>query len=282
MVVLGVVIGILDVWDPVYLGSKIGDTWFYTAKVYEAFAQQTLPGLPTIAPFSISPFGSHVSILGLANGSSADCDTCAAHHYQLVVPGEATVRIGVRPNPVTSDVFDTYLVLFDGQNREIARNDNEYTGTTNAGISRITLDEGVYTIEATNAQPNQGGQYELDVDGYSAVPDTPKIVLKPGESTNLVLNQNSCPRLECSPCYAQFAGLQLDQPAKITITLTAGGFSPYLALFDDLQTEHTIHELGVGTSTLTLDLASGFYLIEASSYSPGESGSALLSISPPQ
>ncbi|MFN8371333.1 MAG: pre-peptidase C-terminal domain-containing protein [Anaerolineae bacterium] len=121
-----------------------------------------------------------------------------------------------------SEDFDTYLILYDADGNEIARND-DYNGL-NSQINEIMLpDDGIYTIEARGYSSSASGDYTLTLELVDQFTDEDRAAraLEYGQESELRLRTGSTDTLT-------FEGSEGD---VITIEVESDDFSPYIELY---------------------------------------------------
>lgn len=178
----------------------------------------------------------------------------AADSYFLTVDTPVTVEVVLR-----SDAFDTYLEAFDGDGNWLDAND-DFDGTN----SRLVLElQPGRTELLVSAYWEEGeGPYTIKIDSYVRPPEVRVQVAAPGSFDGFLA-------AEAIDVYE----LTLVAPATVTVTLRSDAFDAYLELYDADGYWIDANDDFDGTdSRLTLDLAAGTYVVEASALFAGEGG----------
>ncbi|MCY3806605.1 MAG: pre-peptidase C-terminal domain-containing protein, partial [bacterium] len=246
---------------------------------------------------------------GSASASGQWSDSCMsgnrsgsfARFFEFTLSGEREVTIDLE-SPV-----DTYLYLLDSQNGQIESDDDGGSGY-NSRITR-TLSAGSYRVEATTYSSGETGRFTLrvsaDSTGSSAPPPPPAPPTPPAPQTSRP-SAGACgiagvlrgtagavsgiPSVEWDAgCvsgvrgngdhYARRYRLDVRDAGEVTIELSSQT-DTYLYLLDaqgDVIVEDD--DGGSGTdSRIVRDLSVGSYLVEATTYRAGASGSFTLGV----
>ena len=194
-------------------------------------------------------------------------------------------------SPVTIDLtssVDTYLYLRAGDatsGATLHENDDIESGNTNSRIT-ATLDAGTYTIEATTYDESETGSFALTVSASADTGGTGTGCGDPialGDATSGTWAA-SCQSTVSGRGYARYYTLTLEEQSPVTIDLTSS-VDTYLYLREGDATSGTaLHEnddieSGNTNSRIEETLATGTYTIEATTYSQGETGSFILTVS---
>ena len=182
---------------------------------------------------------------------------------------------------------DTYLYLRRGESRGGAglhENDDVESGNTNSRISE-TLGAGTFTIEATTYSPNETGTFTLTVTGLGTGDGSDRCGVNiTVDGPNAGTWSTECDSQVEGRGYAEYYTITLDQESEVTIDLESS-VDTYLYLRSGESRsgmplyENDDVESGNTDSRISETLAAGTYTIEATTYSPGETGSFTLSIS---
>ena len=217
-------------------------------------------------------------------------DMSYARYYTFTLAQEAQVTI-----ELTSEV-DTYLYLRTGDARSgdfLYENDDIASGGVNLN-SRISeaLSASTYTIEATTYSPREAGNFTLTIAGLGgasggeAGTDQCEATAITAEGATDGEWAEDCQSQQRGMSYARYYSFTLDQESEVTIELTSD-VDTYLYLRtgdarsgDFLYENDDIASGGVNlNSRISETLSAGPYTIEATTYSPGESGIFTLTVS---
>ena len=248
---------------------------------------------------TIPPAGDCVVDLGTASGqvdaggiwqSGCESETRAGRYAQfytftLSQQSQVAITLGTAPGGP-----DTYLYLRRGQAQSgahIAENDDHQGSQVTSQIEE-TLSAGTYTVEATTYSAGQAGLFTLTI----------------AVSTDDTVGEDNCVETVtdgrpvsgewAAGCessvsgrgYARFYAFTLERFTDVTITLTrvSGNADTFLYLRRGTEQsgpalrENDDHEGSTAVSEIPARLARGTYTIEATTYSPGQTGSFTLSI----
>ena len=181
---------------------------------------------------------------------------------------------------------DTYVYLLAGTGADgmvLAENDDAADGTTDSRVT-ITLEAGVYTVEATTYAEEVTGAFSLSLismgSPYVCVRDL-GILRDPLLLDGAWSGECASPNRDGS--YAEFYSFALDQDTEIRIDLTSAQ-DTYLFLLDGagndgmVLAENDDVESGNTSSQVTVTLEVGSYTVEATTYTPDETGDFSLRI----
>lgn len=230
--------------------------------------------------------------------SARDCkrgDDSYARYYRLVVPAREQVTI-----TMTSDDFDTFLVLQDAEGDDV-ETDDDGEGGTDSRIDRV-LAPGTYYVIANSLSSGSTGAYRLRVSARRAasssgsssttagairagqpcsIADT-RLSIAQGESVSGSLSTRDCKRGDDS--YARYYRLDLPARDSVTITMTSGDFDTYLVLQDSEGSEVASNDDDEGEdetdSRIDRVLPAGTYYIIANSLFASGTGDFQLRVSP--
>ena len=214
--------------------------------------------------------------LDVGDGSSRNRSSSRADCYTF--SGEAGTRLTVA---MDSSDFDTYLYLMDAGGEVIDSDDDEGTGTNS--IATVTLPAtGGYIIEATSYGADGEGSYTLSL--------TPEAIPTPLVCSTIDLGQTVRGELDSNDGRSQNRlGAQADcytfsssSDDRIAISLKSDEFDTYLYLLDaDGNVLDFDDDSGRGTDSRIGGFeiaASTIYVVEATSFGPGQTGSYTLSL----
>jgi hypothetical protein len=167
--------------------------------------------------------------------------------YGATVSGNVTTETGdewtFRGNEgdiVTIDMtggFDTYLVLYDSDNRELARDDDS-GDSTNARIQYYVLPyDGSYTILA-RGYAGRTGSYELSLNNDDTIPPTSIPTSTPAPSRAGTIEYGQTVRSNVRTEAGEFWTFRGNEDDIIVIDMV-GDFDTYLLLFDSDNRELT-------------------------------------------
>ena len=213
----------------------------------------------------------------------------SARYYKLTIPdGTPRKEYTITLESNNTGKPDPYLYLRDNDDRNgvpRAENDDAATGNRASKIVEI-LDPGYYTIETTTYAPGEGGEFTLKVTSR-ATRDTSTAgcvtVIDRNSNTDGVWN-TSC-RSETRPGnHTRYYRFTLGKAAEVTVRLESSDSGAekddtYLYLRRNNATsgpavhENDDHNRNIHVSLIKAKLEAGTYTIEATTYSPGETGS---------
>ena len=258
----------------------------------------------TVAPSGSSGSSCAVVSLGTVGGSvsrsgnwSRGCGSSRrgggyyARQYRFVVGAESDVRIDVE-----SSTVDTYLYLLDSRGRVVEQDDDGGSGR-NSRIAR-RLGAGTYTVEATTYSPGETGSFTLRVRaGASPPPPTTTTVAPSGSSgsscavVSLGTVGGSVSRSGnwsrgCGSSrrgggyYARQYRFVVGAESDVRIDVESSTVDTYLYLLDSRgRVVEQDDDGGSGrNSRIARRLGAGTYTVEATTYSPGETGSFTLRV----
>ena len=207
-----------------------------------------------------------------------------ARYYSFTLTEESEVTISLESN-----YADTYLYLREGYARSGAflYQDDDSPDTTRSEIV-ATLSAGDYTIEATTYSSGETGSFTLTVSGLGGAagpgPSTGCGTTVPYNSQTVgyefpyVSWDVGCQSQVSGRGYAWYLTFTLGQESEVTITLESDDADTYLYLREGearsgpFLHENDDHEGSAAKSQIQETLAAGSYTIEATTYSPGETG----------
>lgn len=186
--------------------------------------------------------------------------------YSLTVTADASIQI-----TLTSDDFDTYLVLSDEDGNEIATDDDS-AGNLNSRISYLFTDDGTYTITATSYSAHHGGTARTGAYTLSVI-EVQVETIEYGETVSGVFVQ------DVFSSEYRFTAAAGD---SVSIALNSDDFDAYLRLLDSSGTEVTYNDDGGGSLNALIGpfllTDGGVYTIVASSWGRNSTGSYTLAL----
>ncbi len=244
---------------------------------------------------------------------AAGCESAArsgsyARYYSFTLEQQSQVTIELE-----SSEADTYLYLRRGDARSggFIDEDDDTPDTTRSEIV-ASLDAGTYTIEATTFDTGETGSFTLTVSGLGGTATGPgpdpgtdacAAVSLAGDGSEQGTWAADCQSLVTTPNtsnygYARYYSFTTSEERDVTITLKSS-VDPYLyirvgdrngsveaqnddhgSLLDTTAACASAAGLGTRDSCITIaGLAAGTYSIEATTYSPNETGSFILTVS---
>ena len=252
-------------------------------------------GTGTMPGPSDDPCLDTLSVDGAVSGewsSSCESTTLAgwyARYYSFTLTEESAVTITLESST------DPYLYLRAGAAKSgtvAHENDDIVAGTDTNSRIQATLGAGTYTIEATTYGAGETGNFTLTVSGLGGGTGT-----MPGPSDDPCLDtlsvdgavsgewSSSCESTTLAGWYARYYSFTLTEESAVTITLESST-DPYLYLRAGAAKSGTVaHEnddIVAGTDTnsrIQATLGAGTYTIEATTYSPGQTGNFTLTVS---
>jgi hypothetical protein len=183
----------------------------------------------------------------------------------LIKPYTVTLeKRGVLTVDMTSAQVDSYLWIFDSQNRVIAEDDNS-GGGRNARVS-VQLDPGAYAVFANTAAV-ETGSFEIKA-ALAEARACEALNLQPGEPAAGQLTGEGCVIRDVTlgdgrGTSAQLYKLTLAEAGKLTLDLRSFSFAPSLILLDAegkrLASDALAAPATVGVSRIRQELPAGTY-----------------------
>ena len=207
-----------------------------------------------------------------------------ARFYTFTIEQETEVTVTLESNDA-----DSYLYLRDGD-AQSGDSLNDHEEDDDAGGDRNsqameTLDAGAYTIEATTYSAGEAGSFTLTITGLEATNDCEETLTVDGTVSGRWAV--GCDSEERTGSHARYYTFALPGTSEVTITLEADDADSYLYLRDgnaqsgdSLNDHEDDDDAGGGSNSRILEpLDEGTYTIEATTYSAGETGDFILTIS---
>jgi len=178
-----------------------------------------------------------------------------------------------------SDAFDTYLFLYDSERQVIESSDDE-GGGTDSWMSVVLPEDGWYYVVANSYEPASGPYTLLIEASTSGTASKPGIPSEEPVGAELVLGLPIVAELERSDPVASDGSffdtysIELRDDNVYTLSLTSNRFDAFLWVYDPLGALIAASD-DVGGSDARMLLfppITGMYRIEASSFSPRETG----------
>ena len=212
----------------------------------------------------------------------------SARFYTFYLEGETEVQIDLTSSQ------DTYLFLLEGAGRNgqvRVENDDMETGNSNSRIT-ATLEAGSHTIEATTYSAGATGDFTLTITPAGTTPPpTPPAPTDPcieplaGFVTIYwAWDEDACVSEVPGRGYARYFSFTVAQASEVTITLESE-VDTYLYLREGQdRSGESLHqnddlEPGNTNSRIQGTLEAGVYTVEATTYSPGQTGDFTLTVS---
>jgi hypothetical protein len=190
------------------------------------------------------------------------------HSWQLMVQAGETYRMTMER---TNDDVDPYLTLTDAGGG-ILMEDDDSAGNLNAQITYTFTAAGTYFVEARSYTLTTSGGYVLRVEPVEQGIDEER-VLEVGVSQRVLLN--------VTEVHVWQFEAQAGQTYVITMDNASGTIDPRLTLKDaagSILAEND-DKPGSFNSLITFTpTTSGLYFVEASTYSPDESGEYIIQV----
>ena len=213
----------------------------------------------------------------------------SARYYKLTIPdGTPRKEYTITLESNITGQPDPHLYLRDNDDRKgepRAENDDAATGNRASKIIEV-LDPGYYTIEATTHFPREEGGFTLRVTSRATRnTSTTECVTVIGRNSNTSGVWNTSCRSEARPGnQTRYYGFTLGKAAEVTVRLESSDSGAekddtYLYLRRNNATsgpavhENDDHNRNIHVSLINAKLEAGTYTIEATTYSPGETGS---------
>lgn len=177
--------------------------------------------------------------------------------------------------------FDAWLIVLDETGAIVAEeNDSHSTGDAQYDLSAhidMTLDPGTYEVLVSTFGVGEVGSYQLNVG--PGLPCAEESLINSGVASALVAS------LEDTDClngqfFADAYAVRVPSTGTVTFDLTSGAFDTFLTLYDPAgNIIGSDDDGGAGTdSRISMTLAAGWYVIEASSFTEGTTGEYTLSV----
>ncbi len=245
----------------------------YSPNTYGAY-QLTLRTAPAVCTTGRA---STVPLTLSTNLTTSACrlnDGSYQDRYDINVTTRAIYRVDV-----SSTAFDAVAVLIDQNERIIAQDDD--SGEDTDARFEVLLDPGRYTVLAT-AYPRQTGSYRITL---------AQAVDPCGVNKTLVLGQatiNTLSRTDCalgdgggSARYLHRYALTVNTPTSLQIDMTSTEVDAYLVV-QNASTGAVVAENDDASSTtrnarILATFPAGSYIVNATTYDPGETGSYQIS-----
>ena len=226
--------------------------------------------VPTVTPISVGETAS--GTLDFLDGRSLGCTGCFAdqHEFSLSSSQALVIRLD-------STDFDAFLRVLDSNGTEVAIDDDGGEGT-NSRLSR-TFAKGTYRIEATTFSADEEGDYTVSL---AEVPPPTVTPISVGQTVSGTLTLSDGPSLGCLGCLTDLYEFSLGGSQELSIIMDSSGFDTFLRVLDSSGLAVAIDDDGGGdtNSRIVRTFALGTYRIEATSYSPNETGAYTLSLLP--
>ncbi len=276
--------------------TDAGSVGPYTASVEWFAADPCVRGLGTLD--ASAPSASATGVIAQDSGCESSLrdlhstDVFYARRHTFTLDTAATVSVHLsRTSPGS---VRTYLVLTDGSGAEVGRTAGHYIGG-GAGLERLLLDAGTYTIEATTVAAGDTGGYLIGVSWWPADScvehlGTVDAATPSLSGAGIVAVDSDCTSALRDPhstevFYARRHTFTLDAAATVSVGLSRtlpGSVRTYLVLTDGSGAEMGRHagHLRSGSSWLSyLLLQAGTYTIEATTSDAGATGGYTASVS---
>ncbi|MBN1859407.1 PPC domain-containing protein [Candidatus Bipolaricaulota bacterium] len=208
-------------------------------------------------------------------------DETSADLYRFIGQAGTTVQASLR-----SDEFDAYLFLYDSQRQVVETSDDE-GGGSDSWMSVVLPEDGWYYVLANSYEPARGA--------YTLLVETPAagIAGKPSAATAgtgdqqlalgvpLVATLESGDRMASDGSLYDAYRVSLTDADVYTLALASERFDAFLWVYDPLGALTAASDDVDGSDALMLLFPpmAGTYRIEASSFSPGETGEYTLIVS---
>lgn len=167
---------------------------------------------------------------------------------------------------VTSEDFDTYLVLMPPEGEEV-HIDDYYTGDENAGLLFVARETGTYQLIVTSSTPGETGDYEFRYETYDSVAEkTYEDELAEGDDVSWKGGE-----------YFDRYELKLEPNEKRVVAMDSEDFEVYLTMhWPDGYVDFVYGE--PAATLIEADENGGTYTLIATSQEPGEVGDYRLEI----
>ena len=181
---------------------------------------------------------------------------------------------------MTSSEVDPFLMLRDARGDRFLAFNDDVTGLDSD--LTVLAPVGRYRLYANTVDPNDVGAYSVtSAPGPAAVSACSKVWIMPGVETTQDLTQTDCTTPVGSEFwYSEQYSMYLTAGQSVTLRMSSTQLDAYLLLLDG----ETLEELSVdddsagnGDAEITFVApADGVYIVEASTFSPGETGAFTL------
>lgn len=215
--------------------------------------------------------------LGATDGTSRSRTGSLADDYTFTGASGDSVIIDL-----SSDEFDTYLILFGPDGSQVARND-DFGSTSRSYIWHRLSSSGVYTIEVTTYSSHELGRYEITLLGNESVkPGRSSSAIAYGDSITGSLSVTDGISRLISGSFADDYTFTGNTGDSIAIELTSSAFDTYLFLLDSRGDVAAYNDDwgGISHSYIWYRLpADGTFTIEVASVEPNPAGTYLITLS---
>ena len=270
-----------------YAGLYTVEVTTYAEEVTGGFTLSVVPkGTPSVCARSLGILRDPVLLDGSWTGdcASPNREVSYAYFYSFELDQETEIRIDL-----TSDQ-DTYLYLLEGSGADglaLLENDDVEDGNTNSLVS-ITLGDGVYTVEATTYTPGVIEDFTLRITGLKGSPGGcfQDMGVLTDEINQTGTWNGDCASTNREGSYARFYSFALSQETEVHVDLSST-LDTYLYLLEGAGPWRTVLaenddvEIGNSDSRVVVTLDAGYYTVEATTYTAGETGDFTLAIASP-
>jgi len=191
-----------------------------------------------------------------------------------VVPTRASYQF-----TMTSNVFDAYLGVFSSTG-QLQGEDDDGAGGTNARLT-LALDPGRYTILSTSYDAGSVGAYSFDARPFTN-PCSVVRALVFGVPTSSIMAANDC--VLDGGRLTQRWSITLAQSTQLLLNMSSTQVDAYLELYDAATGALVAEDDDGGGGTnarLVGTLPAGRYIINATTFGPGETGNFTISLGQP-
>lgn len=262
-------------------GNASAGSWTLGAALGPQTLTATVPSLTPVqfTATATDPCDSSVTFtLGStasASLSAADCRLGSGEYidfYAVNLPTAQAVSFNL-----SSTAFDTWLEMYDVGGNVVAVNDDASASTANSAV-RVFAPSGSYFLAATSFNAGATGAYQLTSSGLAGNVNCDEYWVVPGVSITGTLTATDC---DFGGYLADDYSVVLRPGQTLTVRLESAAFDAYLALYDAADALVVANDDGAGgTNSLLTYTHTGtgpaVFLIDASTFDPGESGAYTL------
>lgn len=262
-------------------GNATAGGWTLGAAVGTQTVTATVPSLTPVqfSATATDPCDNSVTYtLGSTASASlgtADCRLSTGEYvdfYSANLPSAQAVAFNM-----SSTAFDTWLELYDANGNLLAFNDDAVGAGNNSSV-KVFAPSGNYFLAATSFSSSVTGAYQLSSTGVAGNVNCDEYWVVPGVSIAGSLAATDC---DFDGYFADDYLVVLRPGQTLSVRMESAVFDTYLALYDDNLDVVASNDDGAGgTNSLMTYTYTGtgpaLFLIDASSFDPGQSGAYTL------
>ena len=247
----------------------------YDRDTYGAYSLAVRPGSAACFSAKTATFPAGLDGQLSTTGSCRNDDDSYSDVYQFTLSARTNVSADMK-----SGTVDSYLRVFDAQGQLVAQDDDGGPAGLDARVSG-QLEPGTYFVMAS-ARPNQTGTYRLDV-AIATDPCAVNRSVQIGQPVNGLLVTTDCTASAQGPTpFTQRYLLTVPTTSALRVDMTSNMVDAYLVLQDAVTgaviAENDDAVQGNTDSRITASFPPGQYIVNASTYEFGETGSFTLAV----